>query len=312
VASPGSGTYDKAVSVTFVNSELNPNIMGISYQVYYTLDGTNPDPTLLQSAGVATTTKLWDRNPITISKTTTLKAIALQSAVVPNAVAQKSAVATFNYVINIATVSAPVASPGSGTYNSAVSVTFTNVQKPDQNLAGGYVTTVYYTLDGAIPTLDKTSSAYNSTKVWDWNPITISKTTILKAMAVKTCANPLVEIQKSEVATFNYVINIATVKVLNPLPAVNSLPVAGIGTVTLAENGSTGYSWHYTIDNTAAVVFDSDSTTASPTGVTGASINHTWKFRVLKTDKAQITFKYYRTWEGEQTAANTVVYGINN
>ncbi|HEY2858460.1 MAG TPA: chitobiase/beta-hexosaminidase C-terminal domain-containing protein [Terracidiphilus sp.] len=115
-------------------------------KIYYTTDGTAP----------TTSSKLYSA-PVAISKSTTLKALALASG---NAT---SPVFGGYYTIRTA---APTFSPSTGTYTAAQSVTI-------RSTTSG--ASIHYTTDGTTPTA---SSTLYST------PVTISKNTTLKAMAI--------------------------------------------------------------------------------------------------------------------------------
>lgn len=87
--------------------------------------------------------------------------------------------------------------------------------------------------------------------------------------------------------------------------------------ITLDENTTTGYSWHYVIGNTDLIKFDSENTAGSDSsaassvpGRVGAGSEHTWNFKGLKAGTTKITFKYYRGWETEKATVNTVEYTV--
>lgn len=88
--------------------------------------------------------------------------------------------------------------------------------------------------------------------------------------------------------------------------------------ITLDENVSTGYSWHYSIENSDLIKLDSESTSDSGTadtkdskpGMVGAGSKHTWNFKGVKQGTTKIIFKYYRSWEGEKADAKTAEYII--
>jgi predicted secreted protein len=94
----------------------------------------------------------------------------------------------------------------------------------------------------------------------------------------------------------------------------NSLNVGETGRVVLKGNPTTGYTWHYTIEDNDIVELDSENATQD-SELIGAGSTYTWNFKALKAGQTKIIFKYYRDWEGEAsaTADNTVEYllGVN-
>jgi hypothetical protein len=141
--SPVSGTsFTSTLSVT-----INESTSGST--IYYTTNGSTP-----------TTSSQVYSSPITISSSTTIKAIAVASGV-------SSAVGSASYTLNAVTVATPTFSPASGTsFTSTLSVTI------NESTTGS---TIYYTTDGSTPTTS--SQVYSS-------PITISSSTTIKAIAV--------------------------------------------------------------------------------------------------------------------------------
>ena len=136
--SPAGGTYTSARSVSI--SDATPGAT-----IYYTTDGSTP-----------TTASPVYGGPITVTQTTTVKAMAAAVGMA------NSAVASATYTIRVAT---PALSPGGGTYTSAVTVTLSD------STAGA---TIYYTMDGSTPTT--ASPVYSG-------PIMVTQTTTIKAMA---------------------------------------------------------------------------------------------------------------------------------
>ena len=142
--SPAGGTYTSAQSVTISCATSGATI-------YYTTDGTTP-----------TTISSVYSSAISVSTTTTIKAIAVKAGMTT------SSVASATYTINTpATVATPTFSPAGGTYTSAQSVTISCATSG---------ATIYYTTDGTTPTTS--SSVYGSA-------ISVSTTTTIKAIAVK-------------------------------------------------------------------------------------------------------------------------------
>jgi len=139
--SPAGGTYSTPQSVAIQDA-----IPGVP--IYYTTDGSAPTETSISYNG-----------PVTISKTTTLMAIAAQSGW------SDSTVRSASYTIRQQLPATPAFSPRSGTYTTAQMVTLTD------STSGA---AIYYTTDGSTPT---TSSAQFLT------PIPVSQTTTIKALA---------------------------------------------------------------------------------------------------------------------------------
>lgn len=207
--SPASGTYTSTQRVT-IECETE------DAKIYYTTDDTDPtaDSTPYTSA-------------ITVSETTTIKAIAIKGDA-------KSSIVSATYTINAENpeeVATPTFSPASGTYTSAQSVTIRCETKDAK---------IYYTTDGKDPTTESTE--YTSA-------INVSTTTTIKAFAVKGNA-------RSAVATAAYTIN-SSGGTTDPgnqgsssgsssngtsgssSPAIKPLPDRNPGTTTPANPGTT-------------------------------------------------------------------------
>ncbi len=137
----GTGTYSAPFTVTI--SEANS-----CATVYYTTDGSTP-----------TAASAVYNSPISISKTTTLQAIAECPG------GSSSAVSSATYTFSLSAPNPPSFSIGTGTYSAPFTVTISEANS---------CATVYYTTDGSTPTA--ASAVYNS-------PISISKTTTLQAIA---------------------------------------------------------------------------------------------------------------------------------
>ena len=138
--SVAAGTYNANQSVTITCATDGATI-------YYTTDGS--EPTNLSSEYT---------EPVSITQTTTLKAIAIKNA-------ESSNVASATYTLKCAT---PTFSPVGGAYIGAQSVTISCATDG---------ASVYYTLDGTTPT--SSSTLYSSA-------ISISETKTLKAIAIKS------------------------------------------------------------------------------------------------------------------------------
>jgi hypothetical protein len=162
VFSPAAGTYTGSQSVTITSATSGATIN-------YTTDGSTPSPT----AG-----NLYS-GPLTLSSTTTLKAIAYETGLT------SSSVTSGTYTIKAA---APVFSPVAGTYTSAQTVTITSATSG---------ATINYTTDGTTPSATA-GNLYSG-------PLTLGSTTTLKAIAYET------GLANSSVASGTYTINLPTV-----------------------------------------------------------------------------------------------------
>ena len=207
--SPVAGTYTSAQSVTI--SDATPGTT-----IYYTTNGTTP-----------TTSSTIYSNPIQVSTTETLEAIAVETGYT------NSPVATAAYTISSA-LPAPTFSPAAGTYSSAQSVTISD------STAG---TTIYYTTNGTTPTTSSTK--YTSA-------VTVSSSETLEAIAVETGYT------NSPVATAAYTISSA-------LPAPTFSPAAGTyssaQSVTISDS-TAGTTIYYTTNGTTPTTSSTKYTSA--------------------------------------------------
>ena len=198
---PVGGTFTSAQSVTISCATSGATI-------YYTTDGTAP-----------TTSSTEYTSAISVSTTTTIKAIAVKSGMT------NSSVASATYTITPAeTVATPTFSPVGGEYTEAQNVTISCTTSG---------ATIYYTTNGTTPTTS--SSIYSSA-------IAISATTTIKAIAVKA------GMTTSSVASATYTINTpATVATPTFSPAGGTYTSAQSVTISCATSGATIY---YTTDGT--------------------------------------------------------------
>ena len=92
----------------------------------------------------------------------------------------------------------------------------------------------------------------------------------------------------------------------------NTISVNDIAAVILAGNPTTGYDWHYKIGDESIIKLNNETSIADSNleGLVGAGETHEWFFTGLKAGETTITFKYYRSWEGEGSATKTIVYKV--
>jgi len=191
-ADPIEGFYNSTKIVTLNMSEPGT--------IYYTLNRSDPN-----------TASLVYINPITINSNTQLNFFAVDLAGNP------SLYHYYTYTIDTVPPTA-YASPPGGIYNTTQTVTL-NIDKDG---------TIYYTLDGTVPTTS--SSIYN-------NPITINRNTTLEYFAIDQAGN------KSPVYIDNYIIDTVP-------PTVNATPIGGLYNTTkvVTLNMSKSGTIYYTLD----------------------------------------------------------------
>ena len=151
-ANPAAGTYSSTQNVTLSTATAGADI-------YYTTNGSTPTASSTKYTGA-----------ITVDKTTTIKAIAMKSGMTD------SDVVSFTYTISAAPsnkVAAPTTNPVSGTsFSSVLSIRLSSATAGAQ---------IYYTLNGSTPKVGE-----SATHLYNGTPITITTTTTIKAIAVKT------------------------------------------------------------------------------------------------------------------------------
>lgn len=89
-------------------------------------------------------------------------------------------------------------------------------------------------------------------------------------------------------------------KLLKANSAINSMNVGDIGCVILKGNPTTGYTWHYIIEDNDIVKLESQKIT-SDSNLLGAESTFSWNYKALRAGQTKIIFKYYRDWEGEES-----------
>ena len=218
---PAAGTYNSTQTVTIATATTGASIR-------YTTNGNTPSETAgtLYSA------------PVTVSASSTIKAIAYKTGM------PDSAVATAAYTI-APVVAAPTFTPAAGTYISTQTVTIATAS------AGA---SIRYTTDGSTPS--ETAGTLYST------PVTVAANTTINAIAYKT------GMTDSTVATAAYII-------APPVAAPTLTPAAGsytsTQTVTIAT-ATAGASIRYTTDGstpseTAGTLYSAPVTVSATTTI---------------------------------------------
>jgi hypothetical protein len=194
---PAAGTYTKAQSVTIADTTTGAVI-------YYTTNGNPPTTASTKYAGA-----------ISVTKTETLKAIAVATGFT------QSAVATAAYTIETAAAT-PTVKPAAGAYSTAQTVSLADATKG---------TVIYYTTNGTTPTT--ASTKYTAA-------FKVSATTTVKAIAVAT------GYLTSAVESATYTIEPGAAKpTLSPAPGGYSTAQS----VKISDT-STGATIYYTTDGT--------------------------------------------------------------
>jgi hypothetical protein len=239
--SPPSGTtFTTIVSVSI--SDLTP-----SSTIYYTTDGSTP-----------TTGSTVYSGPLTISATTTVKAIAAASGLTNSAVGS----ATYSLVGPTVT-DTPSASPAAGTYFATQSVALSDATSG---------ATICYTTDG-VTTPAATTAGTCSTGTTYSTAISVSSTEIINAIGTKS------GLTNSPVASFSYLISTPTpsqrgnidytqIKVAERLGPGNFFQMANVGTYSAVNTATPCNS---TNEGATAFVTDSNSATYGATISGGGS-----------------------------------------
>ena len=89
------------------------------------------------------------------------------------------------------------------------------------------------------------------------------------------------------------------------------LTAGQIGTLELLGNPTTGYAWQCESSDPSVLVPVGSTYTASPSdGRVGTGGTYRFDFKALKAGDATITCRYYRSWEGQETALRTATYRV--
>lgn len=197
IFSPSGGTFSAAQSVTISTPSVGATIR-------YTTNGTNPT----NSSGTIYS------SPVSISSTTTLKAIAYDGVLLDSDVTSQV------YTFVQPTVATPQFSPSPGVYQNSVTVSISSTTPS---------VTIRYTTNGTTPS-SSNGTVYSA-------PIVISTTTTLKAIAYRS------GYQDSSVLSGTY-----TIKAKKPNVGVGHGP-GKKKTITLSS-ATLGAAIYYTLDGT--------------------------------------------------------------
>ncbi len=192
--SPIAGTYTSAQTVTIASTTSGALIR-------YTTDGV--------TAPTETVGTLYS-GAVTISSTTTLKAIAYKAG------DTDSTVTSGLYTISLPTAAAPTFSPAAGTYTVVKTVTITSTTSS---------ASIRYTTDGSAPT-ETNGTLYSGA-------VTIGSTTTLKAIAYKS------GMTDSSVTSGLYTINLPKVATPTFSPAAGTYTSVQSVTITSSTSGTT-------------------------------------------------------------------------
>ena len=209
--SPAAGSYTTPQSVTL--SDATPGAA-----IYYTLDGSAPTTSSTLYAGA-----------ITVSATTTIKAIAIASGY------SQSGIASATFVVT-PTAAIPTFSPAAGTYNTPQSVILSDTTSG---------AAIYYALDGSTPTTSSTLYA---------GAITVSTTATIKAIAIANGYG------QSGIAS-------ATFTITPPAATPTFSPAAGTYTTpqsVILSDATSGAAIYYTLDGSTPTASSRSTRGQSP------------------------------------------------
>jgi inhibitor of cysteine peptidase len=82
--------------------------------------------------------------------------------------------------------------------------------------------------------------------------------------------------------------------------------------ITLDANATTGYEWQLAtpVDDKLINLVSSEYV-PDKTGLVGSGGKSVWTFKALQAGKAQISFKYIRSWEKDTPPAKEITYSVN-
>lgn len=81
--------------------------------------------------------------------------------------------------------------------------------------------------------------------------------------------------------------------------------------VQLEENATTGYSWTYKISSASVKrISEKSEPIAAQADLVGAPVQKTWTFRADRPGTYTLTFVYARSWEANDSSAQTMTYTV--
>jgi len=101
--------------------------------------------------------------------------------------------------------------------------------------------------------------------------------------------------------------NSKTVTITVGMMTIN-LNVSETTTISLVENATTGYTWHWTITDPTVVSIVGEKTTLLNNLIGGPQV-HSWTVKALEEGSTFITFKYFRDFEPEKIE-ETIIYEV--
>ena len=90
----------------------------------------------------------------------------------------------------------------------------------------------------------------------------------------------------------------------------NEVTLGTIFTVTLEENASTGYTWQYLVLGDG-IMEKNKEISVDKSDKVGAPSKVTWTFQAVDEGYSTIIFRYFRSWEGKESAVDYKAYNIS-
>ncbi|HOP37491.1 MULTISPECIES: protease inhibitor I42 family protein [Mesotoga] len=90
----------------------------------------------------------------------------------------------------------------------------------------------------------------------------------------------------------------------------NEVTLGTTFTVTLEENASTGYTWQYVVLGDG-ITEKSKEISVDKSDKVGAPSKVTWTFQAVDEGYSTIIFRYFRSWEGKESAVDYKAYNIS-